>query len=300
MAIATPPPRQEPHAGPGDPLADAGHRGIGVALLVLAAALALNTALGPLFADVVDYPFSASMRHQTIGLEAVSLALVAPWCVATAVLAWRGHTAAPVLALGPSAFVVYMFAQYVVGPEYRAYPAVLPLHLALFILGGAVLLTAWSASGPAVRPALPRSRARRWAAIVLVPAAFTASLYGPVFTGVVTGASLPADALEDVSMYWTIVLLDLGVVVPAAVAIAVGLLWQRAWAATALHALIGWFALVPASVAAMSVVMLRNQDPHATPAATAVFVVMALVFAGITAALYRPLLRPRPRPGNRG
>lgn len=66
-------------------------------LLVLAAALVLNTVLGPLGVDVLAYPVTETVENQLVGLELVTVVIVAPWCVAAAVLAARGHAAAAAL-----------------------------------------------------------------------------------------------------------------------------------------------------------------------------------------------------------
>src|SRR5687768_10302153 len=79
------------------------------ALFVLGAGLALNTILGPLMLDAIDYPFSESLRNQTIGLEVVSLFLVAPLCFAAGILTLRERRAGAVLAFGPAAYTAYMF-----------------------------------------------------------------------------------------------------------------------------------------------------------------------------------------------
>lgn len=87
-------------------------------LVALASALAANSLVGPLVADLVSYPFSQTLVYQTIGLEAVTLAVVVPWSLAAAALVRRGHRAGPLLAIAPSSYTVYMFAQYVLGPQY--------------------------------------------------------------------------------------------------------------------------------------------------------------------------------------
>ena len=88
------------------------HRWLGIAATTLGAGLIVNSVLGPLLADSIDYP--VSMRNQAIGLEAVSLFLVAPLCIFAGVLLVRGHAAGPVLALGPAAYTAYLFLQYVI------------------------------------------------------------------------------------------------------------------------------------------------------------------------------------------
>lgn len=260
-------------------------------LLALAASLAVNSVLGPLVAGVVTYPFSETLVNQTIGLEAVSLLVVAPWSVVAAVAIHRGHPAGPVLGMAPSAYAVYMFLQYIVGPEYVSYPAVLPLHLAIFVLSWIVLLAAWNAVRPDALPPLSRRRRRIASGVLFLLAAFVLSRYVASFRGVLTGGTISAEYVAHPSMYWSIYLLDLGVVVPATVGTAVGLLRESLWARTALYGLVGWYVLVPISVSAMSIVMLINDDPHASVGDVLVLSVVAVVFVAFTAWLYRPLMR---------
>lgn len=94
---------------------------------MLGVGLITNSLLGPFVADAIHYPLSESVLNQTVGLEAVSLFLAAPLCVLAGVLAINGRATGPILAFGP-AYTAYMFLQYVVGPENRSYPSVLPLH----------------------------------------------------------------------------------------------------------------------------------------------------------------------------
>ena len=55
-------------------------RAYGLLLLILAAALLVNSAIGPLGVGLVDYPITKPLRNQLIGLEVVTVALVVPWC----------------------------------------------------------------------------------------------------------------------------------------------------------------------------------------------------------------------------
>lgn len=265
-------------------------------LLALAVGLAVNSLLGPLLAGVVTYPFSETLLNQTIGLEAVSLLVVAPWCVVAALLVLRGHRAGPVLAVPPAAYAAYMFVQYVVGPQYLAYPPVLPLHLAIFVLGGAVLVLAWNRIRVDALPALSPRRSR-WAGVALLLFAVFVSLqYLSAVRGVLTGASLSAEFIDDPSMYWSIFLLDLGIVVPVTIAASAGLVTGATWARKALYCIAGWYTLVPISVSAMGIAMLLNGDPNAAVARVVVLSVAALLFSSFAVWLYRPLFR---RPGVR-
>jgi ABC-type Na+ efflux pump permease subunit len=113
------------------------------------------------------------------------------------------------------------------------------------------------------------------------------------------GDTVPAHP-ADVSMYWSIFFLDLGVVVPTAIATGIGLLAGAAWARRAVFGVVGWFALVPPSVAAMAIVKLLRNDPNATVGDTAVLAAVTLMFWLVAVRLYRPLFRrsglgPAPR-----
>jgi hypothetical protein len=222
-------------------------------------------------------------------LEAVSLLLVAPLCILAGVLAIRGHTAGPLVAFGPASYTAYMFLQYVVGPEYRYYPGVLPLHLVLFVLGGGIAVAAWSAVDPEHLPAMRRRSERRYAILLLVLAAFIVSRYLPALFADLRGDPLPDEFRADVSMYWSIFLLDLGIVVPATIAAALALIRGTGWGKKALYAVFGWFALVPPSVAAMAIVMVAKDDPNASAGEAVVLTVVAVLFAVLAVRLYRPL-----------
>jgi hypothetical protein len=261
----------------------------GVALGTLGLGLAVNSLLGPIALDAIRYPFSGGILNQLLGLDAVSLVLVAPLCVLAGVLALRRHPAGPVLALGPATYTAYMFVQYVVGPQYLSAPRILPLHLGLFILSIVVTAKAWSAIIPAELPSMTPSRSRRRGVIVVGLAAFVASRYAPVLLGSWTGEPIAAEFRTDPSFFWTILLMDVGVVVPAAVATAVALVRRTPGAARAMYGLVGWFALVPPSVAAMSVAMILKDDPNATSGGMVVFIAAAALFAAFAVGVFRPL-----------
>jgi hypothetical protein len=269
---------------------------LALALAALGLGLAANSLLGPLAFDAIRYPFSGSVRNQLLGLDAVSLLLVAPLCVLAGVLALRGNPAGPVLALGPATYTAYMFVQYVVGPQYLGAPRILALHLGLFILSVVVTAKAWSAVVPARLPAMSPSRSRRRGVIALGLAAFVVSRYVPVLLGSWSGEPIAAEFRAAPSFFWTILLMDLGIVVPAGVATAIALLRRTPGAARAMYALVGWFALVPPSVAAMSVAMALEHDPNATTGGTVVSVAAAALLAAFAVGVFRPLFAGSRRP----
>jgi hypothetical protein len=265
---------------------------LGIASVALGAGLIANSLLGPFAANAIDYPWSESMRNQAIGLEAISLCLVAPLCILAGVLAIRGHRAAPLVAIGPAAYTAYMFLQYVVGPGYTHYAGILPLHLSLFVLGTGVAVASWNETDRERLPTMARRSERRYAALLFVLAAFVLSRYLPMLGSAIAGDPIAAEFRQDVSMYWSIFLLDLGLVVPATVAAAVGLLRGARWGPKALYAVFGWFALVPPSVAAMGIVMVIKDDPNTSVGQAVVLSVAAVAFAALAIRLYLPLFRP--------
>jgi hypothetical protein len=270
------------------------NRWFALGMVVLGSGLTLNTLLGPLVFGVISYPFTETVRNETLGLEAVTLVLIAPLAVAAGLLALRGHRAGVLLALGSAAYAAYMLVQYVVGPQYPTYQPSIAWHLALFVLSVGMLVWALTVVDSGLG-----GRSRGWAMVAFALAAFVVSRWLPAFAGMVTNDPIPA-APPDVTMYWSIFLLDLGLVVPAGVATGIGLLVGSRWANKALYGVVGWFALVPPSVAAMSIVKLLRGDPNAASGDTIVFVVVTLVFWVIAFLLFRPLFaRSTGRTGER-
>ncbi|HEX6208611.1 MAG TPA: hypothetical protein VF058_09695 [Actinomycetota bacterium] len=267
------------------------HRWLGVGLITLGAGLIVSAILGPLVLGIVDYPLSESLTNQTLGLDAVSLTLVAPVSVLAGALALRGHPAGPVLGFGPAAYGWYMLLQFVVGPEYAYYPGALPLHLGLFVLSGTIAVGSWRAIRSEELPPATRRADRLRGVALLAFSGFLLSRYVPLVADALRGEGLSAEALEGVTMFWSIFLLDLGVVLPATIAAAVGVIAGAPWGRKAMYALVGWWAFVPASVAAMAIVMVGNDDPNASTGQAAVFVVVAVLVLAFAAVVYRGLFR---------
>jgi hypothetical protein len=275
-------------------------RWLPAALGALAVCLAVIAVLGPLVTGAVQYRYTASMVNQAVGLDAFALAVVAPLAVAAAVLAARRHPAAPLLALAPAGFAVYMLPQYFLGPEYLALDGngerAFLLFLGTFVLSGAVLLGSWTA---ARAPVWPDRLWRRRAWLLLALAVFVVGgLYlanGFLhamwdFPDFIADRAATSEYDEHPTAYWLVAFLDLGVVVPLTVATAVGLLRRRDWAARAFYAVLGWYAAVPGSVAAMSLTMLGRDDPAASAGRAVVFTVAAVVFVVLAARVFVPLL----------
>ena len=197
-----------------------GSRSFALALFTLAAALVANTTLGPLGMEAISYPISGTLLNQVIGLELVSLALVVPLTLVAGVLSLRGHRSAAFLGLGPAAYSAYMFPQYVLGPEYPTYTVVALLHVAIFTLSGCIAVWAWVRGSREVLPQLTARRRRLYGAALLG----AGGVHPQSLRGFPHGRAAAAEFAEAHTFYWSIFLLDLGVVVPLTAAAGIGLL----------------------------------------------------------------------------
>ena len=264
-------------------------RWFGRSLWILALGLAVVAVLGPLVTGTIDYRYSESMVNQAVGLDAFALAVVAPVAVFAGVLVRRGHPAGPLVALGPSGFATYMLVQYVIGPEYLIVDGngerFFLLFLGLFVLSVALLFRAWSAA--VAVPAHGRRTDRRRAMVLLTLGGFVVfGMYlanGFVsamadFPGYVAERASTTEYDEHPTAFWLIASLDLGVVVPLTVAAAVALLRGLPWGTRAYYGVVGWFTLVPGSVASMAVAMVLRDDPAAQPGRAAFLGIAAVVF----------------------
>jgi hypothetical protein len=93
-------------------------RWLGLALLGIASGLAAVALLGPVGLGVIRWRISDLVRNQLVGLDAISLVLVAPLAAIAGTLTLRGRALGPVLGLPPAFYVAYMVPQYVLRPEY--------------------------------------------------------------------------------------------------------------------------------------------------------------------------------------
>lgn len=270
-------------------------RGLALASAALAAALAANSLLGPLVTGAIEYRFSETLVHQGIGLDFVSLVLVAPLLAAASVLARRGHAAAPPLALGPAAYSAYMAVQYVVGPEYTTLPGnnerFFLVHLGILVLGLTLAVRAWSAADPTELPPRSARGERFWSGVLLLLGALLLLRYAPILVGLTTGGLGVPEYRENPTSFLLIAVMDLGVFTPAAVAAGFGLRRGHGWAKKALHGVVGWLGLVGPAVAAMAVTMRLAGDPTASPGRTVAFVGVGAVLAGLSIRLLAPLFR---------
>ena len=266
-----------------------------VALLVLALGLALNSLLGPLVTEAIRYRFSETLINQGIGLDALSLLVVAPLALAAAILKLQRHPAGAVLALPPAMFSAYMMPQYVVGPDYLGIAGnneqFFPLHFGLFTLSAAIILLAWTTiDARALPPLSPGIRRLAVGLLVALPLFMLLGLYLPGFADALSDQPSRSEYLDNPTSFWLISFLDLAIVAPASLATALALLRGAAWSQKAMYALVGWFALVPPSVASMAIVMLINDDHNASWGSAIMFSIAAVIFVCVALLIFRPLL----------
>jgi hypothetical protein len=290
MSTQTIPARSAPTAG----AATRPARWTGAGLLALAAALAAIAVLGPLVTGAIEWRISDLVRNQLLGLDAVSLVLVAPLAAAAGVLAWRGSPLGMVLGLPPAFYAAYMLPQYVLGPDYghlagnneRAFP----LMLAAFALGVVAVIATWSEMD--LRRVRASESRERLVGRVLLPvmAVLVFSRYAAVLPDIMSADPQAEDYLAGPTFMWTIALLDLGIGVPAIVATCVGVRRGAAWARRALYAVVGSLALIGVAVAGMAVSMFIRDDPAMSAAGMSVMVALGAALAAMAVALYAPLL----------
>jgi hypothetical protein len=272
-------------------------RWLALGLLVIAAGLTAVALLGPLASGLIDYRVTETLKNQTIGLDAVSLFVVAPLSVFAAVRVRQGHVVGSALALGIGAYTSYMLVQYILGPDYAHLPGnnelLFPLYLLLFSAGGLVTIAAWNGvedASLALSPGRERLISRR---LLPVLAVLAFSRYLPALSDAMS--STPADDgyLAGPSFFWAIAMLDLGVFLPLTVAACVGLVRGAHWASKALYTVVGWFGLVGPAVAAMAITMYLNEDPNGSAASAGFMTVLGIAFLALALSAYQPLLHRR-------
>jgi hypothetical protein len=258
--------------------------------------VAATAAVGPLGLDLLHYRTSASGLDQIRGSDVTALILVTPFCVWVGRLAWRGHPAAPVLALAPAVFTVYIWTQLLLGSEFGRLPGNVewfaPLLLAIMGMGVAIAVRATRA----LRSQAPLGwspRLERATGVLLL------GVVGFVVIGIHLSSLI--DALRDQPVgdgvlstpnaFWVIKAMDLGLVAPASLLMGIGLLRGRSWARSPAAAVLGGYALLGWSVAAMGWSMLRGGATDASLGLAVGATAVAAAVTGYAGVLYRPLFR---------
>jgi len=272
------------------------NRLLGAGLFTLAALIVGYAVLGPLIMDVIRFRTSASGLSQVRGGDLAALVVVVPVCVAVGVLAWRGHRAAPVLALAPAFFAMYTYSQLILGNEYLRLPGNIerffPLLLTMFIIAAAVAMRGWALAKPEQLPASSRRLARGSGITLIVIAVFVAlGLHLPTLVDALGDHPSGAAYLGAPTLFWVVKFYDLGIVVPAALTVGVGLLRRQVWARKPAYAILGAYVLIGWSVAGMGWSMLISGDPQASVAMVVAVTGIACAGAVFAYFLYRPLFR---------
>lgn len=271
------------------------NRVMGIGCVALGIGVAASSLLGPLALRVIEYRTAATGLNQLKGADLASLVAVAPLAVTAGVLWWQRHPLAPIVSLAPSAYAAYTFTQAILGEDYGRYEGnnelFFPLHLALVVLGGALALRSWSAIDGDSLP-WPSPRLTKTAAFTLLGSAIflMLGLHVPGLAAVWRGEP-PVEYVDAPAAFWTVKLMDLGIIVPAAIATGVGLLRGSRTALKGAYGLSGVFALIGASVTAMAIVMQVSDDAAAQPVMIPAFGLITAAFTALAVRLARSAQR---------
>jgi hypothetical protein len=270
-------------------------RWLGVCLLALAVVLTDLSMLGPLVGGVIHWRIRATLLSQLYGLDVVSLVIVAPLAAVAGGLSLRGRPLGALLGMAPAAYAVYMVPQYVLGPDYAHVAGNnerwFPLLLIMFVLGAVGAGLSWGQ----LRMSQPHGSARIESLVGrrLLPAVATVIFirYIPTLADWMSATPKAKDYIAGPTFSWTIALLDLGLALPATVAVCIGYRRAAAWARPGLYALTGWFALVGAAVAGMAIAMQVRADPAMTMSQMIVMSGLGVALIALAGLLYAPVLR---------
>jgi hypothetical protein len=288
-------PETNSHQRPGAEVADASSAGLSVVLLALAVGMATVSLVGPIGLEWLRYRTSPTTLNQLVGSDTAVLVFVAPLALVAALLCTRGHRAGPVLGSGIGVFALYTYAQVIIGQEYLRIPGNVeywfPLLLTVFILAEATLVLSWRAL-PLALPRPTRRMERAAAIVLLLVAVFL--VVGLHLRTLLIAWQDPGALTEYASSptpFWLVKLMDLGIIVPAAMVTGIGLLSGARWARRGMYPLLTGYTCLAVSVATMAVVMNLNTDPDASVALAVGFLGFALAFVVLMVGLYRPLFR---------
>ena len=268
-----------------------------IALVLLGVGIAGNAVLGPLGVGVIKLHISASMENQLLGGEFGSLFVVAPVALLAAILWWRSHPTAPVLALGVALYSLYTYPQFVLGPEYARYSGnneyFFPLYLTLVLLALGITIIAWGWLGKVNLPQPPRGLSNVFAAVLILVSVVFSFAWISSIAAVLGRTPLVGEYQQDQTLFWMIRLLDLGFVIPAAVLTAVGLMRRAPWSRRLAYAFVGMQTLLMTAVACMAATMSIRNDPGASSVLVETTILLAIVLAAICLRLLRLLARDK-------
>jgi succinate dehydrogenase/fumarate reductase cytochrome b subunit len=263
------------------------------AAALLATGLAAASLMGPVGAGTLVYRTSPTTLNQLVGSDLAALLVAAPLALVVAVLVARGHQAGPLLATGVGVYAVYTYAQVIIGQEYLRLPGnverFFPLLLAIFLLGEVLVVLGWRQTRPDLPPPSRRlERLTGWV-LMLVAVFLVVGLHLPTMLTAWSDPTSMAEYASAPTPFWLVKLMDLGIVVPAAIATGAGLLRGAAWARRVMYPFLTGYAVLSTSVLSMALVMLVNDDPDAAVGLAAGFAVFTAALVALLVAWYRPL-----------
>jgi heme/copper-type cytochrome/quinol oxidase subunit 3 len=273
-------------------------RWVGAALVLLGGGIVACVVLGPLVLDLMVYRVSESARRQVIGVDATGLFVVAPVSIAVGVTVLRGRRNLVPLGLAPAVFAAYTYTQLFVGNEYLHRPGNVekfsPLLLATFVLALAVIVgvtNLWS-NMPLPRTS-PHTDRVAGVTMLLIAAFVVVGIHLPSYVDAISAHPTGQGYLADPTVFWLVKFIDLGLLTPAAVTVGVGMLRGRQWALRPMYAIVGGYALLGISVAAMAVEMYVSGDPDGSLGMVLASGVAATSLVLLAGYLYRPLFNWR-------
>lgn len=256
----------------------------GTGLIALGVAIAASAVLGPLILGTIRFRTSSNIENQFVGSEIISLGIVAPVAVASGVLLLKGSRIAPALALGPTLYSIYTYSSAILGQEYSRYDGnvekFFPLYAALVAGSGALAGAAWSLLSQSDIP-VPTPRLRRSLATILLVGGTLIGLAWTAQIRLVLTGHPPTEYVEGPTVFWVIKLFDLGFVVPAALAVGIGLLRGHPASIKAAFGLSGFLTCMAGAVAGMAIAMELKGDPSSQPM---VIVILLPITAGLALA----------------
>lgn len=268
-------------------------RVLAAALALLASAIATASLLGPVGVEELRYRTSPTTLNQLLGSDLAALLVAAPLALVAAALVLRRHRAGPLLATGVGVYAAYTYAQVIVGQEYLRLPGnverFFPLLLAIFVLGESAILLGMRQTSTQLPPPTRRlERVTGWV-LLLVAAFLVVGLHLPTMLSAWNDPTSMTEYASAPTPFWLVKLMDLGIVVPAAIVTGIGLLRGTAWARRVMYPFLTGYVLLSSSVLSMALVMLANDDPDASWGLATGFVAFTAALTVLLLAWYRPL-----------
>jgi hypothetical protein len=159
------------------------------------------------------------------------------------------------------------------------------------VLGVVGIALAWSLLDLTRLPTSEHAERRTGRVLLPVAAVLVFARYPAGLSDWMSSSPDAKDYLAGPTFGWTIALLDLGLALPATVAVCIGYRRGAGWARRGLYGVVGWLALVGTAVAGMAVAMQAREDPAMSAPQMSVMVVLGMLLVAIAAGLFGPVLR---------